>query len=316
MIPNVRVGLSSQRIAVIVPSYRRTSDLARCLASLTAQTRLPDQVLVVARADDTPTWDVARAAPSSLPITIVSVQRPGVVAALNAALDLIAADLVAFTDDDAAPRADWLARIESHFAADPTLGGLGGRDWIFQHDRFEDGSEQVIGKVSWFGRCIGNHHLGVGPPREVDVLKGVNMTFRAAALAGVRFDDRLRGGGAQVANELGVSLAVKRRGWKLVYDPHVAVDHFPSVRHDEDQRNTFSAIAIRNAAFNETLLLCGHFGWLRRMSFMAWALLIGHHASPGIVQWLRLLRTDASQATLRLSAVLAGRLDGFRAARR
>lgn len=308
--------MSAQRIAVVVPSYKRPLDLTRCLTAIAAQTRRPDQVLVAARADDAPTWAVARDAPAALPITIVSVSTAGVVAALNAALERVSADLVAFTDDDAAPRPDWLARIAAHFDADPRLGGLGGRDWVFQCGRLEDGSERVVGMVSWFGCCIGNHHLGVGPPREVDVLKGVNMTFRTGALTGIRFDERLRGTGAQVANELGVSLAVKRQGWKLVYDPSVAVDHFPAGRYDEDQRSTFSTVAIRNAVFNETLLLCGHFGWLRRVSFMAWAVLIGHRAWPGVAQWLRLLRTDASHATLRLSAVLAGRLDGYWAARR
>ena len=308
--------MSVDRIAVIVPSYKRPLDLERCLAALAVQTRLPGQVLVVARVDDAPTWRAARAALAVLPVTIVGVAAAGIVAALNAALERVTADLVAFTDDDAAPRPDWLARIAQHFAADARLGGVGGRDWVFQHGRLEDGAAGIIGKLSWFGRCTGNHHLGAGPPREVDVLKGVNMAFRAAALEGVRFDERLRGAGAQVGNELGVSLAVKRRGWKLVYDPAVAVDHYPADRHDEDQRNSFSTAAIHNAVFNETLLLCGHFGRARRALFMAWALLVGNHASPGIAQWLRLLRKDGPCATRRLAAALAGRVDGFRAARR
>jgi cellulose synthase/poly-beta-1,6-N-acetylglucosamine synthase-like glycosyltransferase len=310
------MALSALRIAVIVPSYKRPRDLGRCLAALAMQSRAPEQVLVVARVEDTATWDAARAGAGRLPLTIVAVATTGVVAALNAALMHVAADIVAFTDDDAAPRPEWLARVAVHFAADERLGGLGGRDWIHQHGRIEDGQEAVIGRLSWFGRCIGNHHLGCGPPREVDVLKGVNMAFRAAALHGVRFDERLRGAGAQVGNELGVSLAVKRRGWKLVYDPSVAVDHYPSMRHDDDQRNTFSPAAIRNAVFNETLLLCGHFSLPRRALFMLWALAIGNHASPGIAQWLRLLRSGVRRATARLVATLAGRVDGFRAARR
>jgi cellulose synthase/poly-beta-1,6-N-acetylglucosamine synthase-like glycosyltransferase len=304
------------RVAVIVPTYRRPQDLARCLEALARQQRPAEQVVVVARAEDEASWSILRGAPEGgLRLTPVMVTSAGVVAALNAGLDAVDADIVAFTDDDAAPRPDWLRQIVAHFAADPGLGGLGGRDWIFQHGRFEDESRQVVGRISWVGRCVGNHHLGAGPPRDVDVLKGANMSFRTRSLDGIRFDERLRGGGAQVGNELGVSLAVKRRGWQLRYDPRVAVDHYPAVRHDEDRRNAFSDEAVRNAAFNETLLLAEHFGRLRAWAFLGWALLVGDHAAPGVLQWLRLLLTRRDTATRRFLATLSGRIAGWRAAR-
>jgi cellulose synthase/poly-beta-1,6-N-acetylglucosamine synthase-like glycosyltransferase len=305
----------AHRICVVVPTYRRPEHLARCLESLARQIREPDQVLVIVRADDAASWALLRRpCPFALPLTIVTVTLGGVVAALNAALDSVEADLVAFTDDDAAPRAEWLQGIERHFAADPLLGGLGGRDWVYQHGRLEAGQRNVVGRVTWYGRCIGNHHLGVGPPREVELLKGVNMSFRRAALAGIRFDSRLRGSGAQVGNEMGICMAVRRRGWKLVYDPDLAVDHFPAVRHDEDRRNAFSVEAIRNAVFNETLLLYEHFGALRRFAFMTWAMLVGTRAAPGLLHWMIQLAERRPTATSRFKAALGGRLHGWRAA--
>lgn len=301
-------------IAVIVPTYRRPSDLLRCLQALRTQRRPADQLIVVMREDD----EVTRAAlrrtdPTDL--TVVMVTTGGVVAALNAGLQVAHADLIAFTDDDAAPRPDWLLRTASHFLHGAHLGGVGGRDWVHQHGRLEEGAERTVGRITWFGRCIGNHHLGVGPPREVDALKGVNMTFRARALAGVRFDERLRGAGAQVCNELGVSLAVKRRGWKLLYDPQIEVDHYPARRHDVDQRNVFSEEALYNATFNETLLLCEHFGAWRRAVYLCWAFAIGHRASPGLLQWLRLLVIEPLTAGARLRVTRRARLAGFRASR-
>lgn len=312
--PHAGAATGAPRIAVIVPSYRRPRDLARCLAALAAQERAPRDVIVVARHDDAATHAVLRE-PPALPLRVVTVVEPGVVAALNAGLRVVAADIVAFTDDDAAPRPDWLRRIAAHFAEDAALGGLGGRDWIHQRGALEDGAHSVVGRIGWFGRCRGNHHLGSGAPREVDVLKGVNMAFRTRALDGISFDTRLRGSGAQVANELGVSLAVRRAGWKLLYDPAVAVDHFPAERHDEDRRDGFSADAVANAAFNETLLLAEHFGRLRRLAFMAWALAIGHRAAPGALQWARLLALQPRTATPRFLATLRGRLAAFGADR-
>jgi GT2 family glycosyltransferase len=303
-----------QRIAVVVPTYRRPAELARCLDAIARQRRGADQIIIVVREGDEATRSVLQAAdPHGRRLTVVVVQAGGVVAALNAGLAAAEAGIIAFTDDDAAPRPDWLRQIAARFAADLHLGGVGGRDWVHQHGRLEDASRSVVGRITWYGRCIGDHHLGVGPCREVDALKGVNMAFRARALAGVRFDTRLRGTGAQVCNELGVSLAVKRRGWRLAYDPQIAVDHYPAVRHDEDQRNTFSIEAIYNAAFNETLLLCGHFGSWRRSVFIVWALAVGHHASPGLLQWLRLAVREPRTATARLGAAWRARIAGWRA---
>jgi len=315
MIPGAQKS-DGQRIAIIVPTYRRPNDLSRCLDALRHQRRPADQFIVVVREDDEPTRALLqRVDPDGSWISMVRVRAGGVVAALNAGLAVVNADIVAFTDDDAAPRPDWLEEIAARFLADPQLGGVGGRDWVHHHGQIEDGARSIVGHITWFGRCIGHHHLGVGPSREVDVLKGVNMSFRTRALAGVSFDTRLRGTGAQVWNELGVSLAVKRRGWRLVYDPQIAVDHYPAARHDEDQRDGFSSQAVHNATFNETLLLCEHFPPWRRLVYILWAFSIGHRASPGLLQWLRLRLTEPRTATARFRATWSARVQAWRTAR-
>lgn len=311
--PEPRRAPSATSIGVIVPTYRRPADLRRCLAALAAQKRPAEQLVVARREDDEATCGVIREMRTTgITIKEVCVTSPGVVAALNAALDVVSTDVVAFTDDDAAPRPDWLLRMEARYAADPALGGVGGRDWVHQQGRTEDGSERTVGRVTWWGRCIGNHHLGAGPPRDVDALKGVNMSFRAAALAGIRFDTRLLGAGAQVFNELGVSLAVRRRGWRLLYDPEIAVDHYPSIRHDADKRNVFARQVVYDTAYNETLLISEHLGPMRRYVFLVWAFLVGHHASPGLAQWIRLLIREPRTATARVQATVAARISAWR----
>ena len=304
------------RIAVIVPTYRRPQELKRCLEALASQLRRPDQLIVVTRQGDEATQLVLQYAdPDGSWLTVAKVQAGGVVAALNAGLAMVHADVVAFTDDDAAPRRDWLLQIGARFTLDARVGAVGGRDWVHHHGRLVDGAQRVVGRLTWYGRCIGHHHLGVGPPREVDALKGVNMSFRARALEGVSFDTRLRGSGAQVWNELGVSLAVKRCGWRLVYDPQISVDHYPAARHDEDQRDRFCYEAVQNAAFNETLLLSEHFGRWRRLVYIIWAFGIGHRAAPGLLQWLRLQFMEPRTATARLRATWTARVHALRAVR-
>lgn len=43
-------------ISVLIPTYRRPKDLARCLEALKKQKRVPDEVLVIVRNTDAETW--------------------------------------------------------------------------------------------------------------------------------------------------------------------------------------------------------------------------------------------------------------------
>ncbi len=299
-------------IAVIVPTYRRSQDLARCLEALQNQTRSPDEVIVVIRDTDTQTWSfIAGFNPKQLPLRTVKVTVTGVVAAMNTGLDTATADIVAFTDDDAAPHKDWLARIESHYLTDERIGAVGGRDWVYHGTYLEDGTSQTVGQVRWFGRVIGNHHIGTGEAREVDVLKGVNMSFRRSAIAGWHFDKRMKGTGAQVHFELAFSLKLKRAGWKLIYDPQIAVNHYPANRFDEDQRRSFNPIAFANAVHNETLALLEYFSPLQKLAFLFWATIVGTREAMGFIQWLRFLPSEGLLAGKKLLASWRGRWQGL-----
>jgi len=295
-------------ISVVIPSYRRPKDLARCLDALKKQKLPADEVLVVVRDTDTETWTFVQTLnPEFLLLRTATVSESGVVAAMNAGMDAASGDIIAFTDDDATPHTDWLERIEAHFLSDSNIGGVGGRDWVYHGTELEEGEREVVGQVQWFGRVIGGHHLGVGEAREVDVLKGVNMSFRRSAIDQMHFDPRMRGTGAQVHFELAFSLALKRAGWKLIYDPKVAVNHYPAQRFDEDQRNKFNDIALINAVHNETLVLLENLPSTRRTAFVFWATFVGTRDAPGFLQWLRFLPKEGTLAGQKLLASLRGR---------
>ncbi|XZN91550.1 MAG: glycosyltransferase family 2 protein [Microcoleus sp.] len=296
------------KISIVIPSYCRPKDLARCLDALKQQKRPADEVLVVVRDTDIETQAFIQTFnPEFLPLRTATVKVSGVVAAMNVGMDAACGDIIAFTDDDAAPHTDWLERMEAHFLSDSNIGGVGGRDWVYHGTKLEEGEREIVGQVQWFGRVIGGHHLGVGEAREVDVIKGVNMSFRRSAIAQMHFDPRMRGTGAQVHFELAFSLALKRAGWKLIYDPKVAVDHFPAQRFDEDQRNKFNDIALLNAVHNETLVLLENLPSTRRTAFVFWATLVGTRDAPGLLQWLRFLPKEGSLAGQKLVASLRGR---------
>ncbi len=294
-------------ITVIIPTYRRPNDLCRCLEALKRQERPADQIIVTVRDSDGETAAFLRSynhAP--LPLHIVRVSVPGVLAAMTAGLEEAEGEIIALTDDDTAPYPDWLRRIEAHFAADPKAGGVGGRDW----QPVERGNRTTVGKIQWHGRVVGNHHLGAGAAREVDVLKGANCAYRAEPLKRIGFESRLRGGGAQVHWELALGLAMRQAGWKLIYDPAVAMDHFIAQRFDADQnlRGIFNAEGIQNSAYNETLILLSYFPPLRRTVFLLWAFLIGTKGEPGPLQVPRLLARRDRHVWSRSRATYVGRL--------
>ena len=300
------------KITVIVPTYRRPKDLSRCLEALKKQTRPADELLVVVRNTDAETWIFLETFTSeTLPLRTVTVSAPGAIAAMNAGLDAASGEIVSFTDDDAAPHTDWLARIEPHFLSDSRVGGVGGRDWVYHGTDLVEGAKEVVGQVQWFGRAIGNHHLGVGEAREVDVLKGVNMSFRWTAIKNKHFDQRMQGTSAQIHHEIEFCLALKKAGWKLIYDPKVAVDHHTGQRFDEDQRNKFNPIAMKNIVCNETLALLEHLPSTRRVVFLTWAILVGTRGAPGFVRWLQFLPSQGDLATQKLQASLQGRKQGW-----
>ena len=300
------------KITVIVPTYLRPQDLERCLTALKQQTRPVDELLIIVRDRDRETWQfLENFDRGALPLQPVTVTAAGVIAAMNIGLEAATGDIVAFTDDDAAPHVDWLKKIEAYYLADEQIGGVGGRDWIYQGAQLEDGARPVVGKLQWFGRLIGNHHMGIGAGREVDVLKGVNMSFRRKAIADLRFDQRMRGSGAQVHFEVIFSLTLRQKGWKLIYDPQIAVDHFPAQRFDEDQRNAFNAQASVNAIHNETVALLEYLPPLQKIIFLIWAIAIGTRVSFGLLHWLRFVSRDGDVARQKLWASWRGRWQGF-----
>ncbi|GBO52849.1 hypothetical protein APA_650 [Pseudanabaena sp. lw0831] len=300
------------KISVIVPTYQRPLDLTRCLTALKQQIHLMDELWVIVRDTDRETWQFLETFDRGiLPLHTATVTAVGVIAAMNIGLESATGDIVAFTDDDAAPHPDWLKRIEAYYLADEKVGGVGGRDWVYLGTKLEEACQPVVGKLQWFGRMTGNHHIGIGEGREVDMLKGVNMSFRRKAIADLRFDQRMRGSGAQVHFEVGFSLALKKQGWKLIYDPQIAVDHFPAQRFDEDQRNSFNIQASINEVHNETVAILGYFSPLRRLVFVIWAIAIGTSDAFGLLQWLRFLPKDEDLARQKLWACWRGRWQGW-----
>jgi GT2 family glycosyltransferase len=313
-------------VSVVVATYKRMDHLIECLAGLRKQTRPADEVIVVVHDSDEETGRlVEQTAAQWSALRCVRVDRDGLVAACNQGLAASRAAIVAFVDDDAVPSANWLDGIVRTFEGDERIVGVGGRDMVVADGRVVEATRRSslgrssdaleVGRIQWFGRMIANHHVGTGQARDVDVLKGVNMSFRRAAVAAHGFDERLRGRGSQVHSELSICLPLRRQGLRLVYDPGIVVYHYPAPRPHGDRRDDLGGEAMFAAAHNEALAILEHFGPLQRLLFMAWGFAVGVTHSPGLAVLARDLIDGRPASWARFAAAQRGRLAAWRTLR-
>ena len=299
-------------ISVIIPTYKRPKDLAKCLKGLEKQRRKADEVLVIIRNSDKETWNFFEDNKFLLNIKKIKINIPGQVAALNVGLNTTKGEIITITDDDCIPHKNWLELIEKHFNSDSKIGAVGGKDNLFHNNKFINGKKEKIGKITWYGGLKGYHHLGFGKPREVDHLKGANISFRKEAIKNIYFDKRLKGKGAQVRNDTSICLRLKKLEWKIVYDPNIIVDHHMAVRYEENKRGNFNWTAVEEGAYNETLVLLEYLKPLNKVAYLFYSLFIGNIFTPGIIQCLRILPREKVYALLRLFAAYKGRWEGFK----
>jgi glycosyltransferase involved in cell wall biosynthesis len=294
-------------IDVVIPTYRRPELLTRCLAALHSQQQPAARLIVVVRPDDLSGQRAACEAAAGDRLRVVEVQAQGVIAAMTAGVAASSAPVIAFTDDDASPRSDWLLRIATHFE-DRTVGGVGGRDVV----RGEEGPlTSSVGRFTRLGKLIGNHHLGFGQARDVEVLKGVNMAFRADALA-LPGEGLLRGDGAQVDFEVLTCGWARQQGWRLIYDPAILVDHEGAPRYGADQRVQLTPESIFDAAYNSIVAVaavgCGT--PLRRIVY---PLIVGSRDRPGVIRGLVALARSERDVLARVRPTLSGRVAALQA---
>lgn len=110
--------------SIVIPTHNRVRLLLDCLEALLQQTLPAHEIIVV---DDGSTDNTATMVQAKFPMVIYLHQsNTGPAAARNRGLAIAAAEFVAFTDDDCAPPANWLARLADGFRRHPVVIGVGG----------------------------------------------------------------------------------------------------------------------------------------------------------------------------------------------
>jgi glycosyltransferase involved in cell wall biosynthesis len=172
-------------ITTIVCAYNESSLLPACLFSLLAQTRPPDEILVVNNASTDGTGAVARAIAG---VRVVDEPRKGLVVAREAGRQAASGDLLAYVDADCRVPLQWLERVEARFAARDGLVGVTGPyrfyDWDWSGRVLVRAYDMLVAPPT---HAFLHHALGIGA-----ILYGGNFAVRRDALERIGgFDCRI-----------------------------------------------------------------------------------------------------------------------------
>ena len=166
------------RFSVIVCAHNEARYLSACLHSLLAQSRLPDEILVVNNASTDATRAVALQIPS---VRVVDEPRKGLVAARETGRRAATGDVLVYLDADCRAPLTWLERIERRFLRAPDLLALSGPYRYYDWD--------------WWGRLlIRAYDFTLAPATQLlckyilrlgTIFYGGNFAVRARALEAI-----------------------------------------------------------------------------------------------------------------------------------
>lgn len=304
-------------ISVVVPTYMRPDYLGRCVASLLAQSRLPDEIVIVSRnTDDATNRKIAELSVGISRVTEFAhelVSEAGFLPPIRKGLTLAHHSIVAFLDDDAEAHADWIQRLLAGYTS-PEVAGVGGRYVNFGDDgKLASYPAAVkVGKVYWYGRSVGNMYRDVTfkKPVEVDFLIGGNMSFRRSVLERVEFDPLLNDNVA-FHWEIDVALQVKRMGFRIMFDPALRVNHYNAPRPVVGMRSV-NAEGSYWSNFNYAYIMMKHLPTYGKLAYVLFSFLVGGTRSSGVLhltyQYLKRSKVDWKHDIL---PSLSGRVAGL-----
>jgi glycosyltransferase involved in cell wall biosynthesis len=165
-------------LTVIVCAHNEARYLSPCLHSLLAQTRLPDEILVINNASTDETRAVAQQIPE---VRVVDEPRKGLVVARETGRRAARGDVLVYLDADCRAPLTWLERIARRFLADHRLIALSGPyrfyDWDWWGRTLVRAYDVTLAPAT---QLLVKHVLRIGT-----IFYGGNFAVRREALARV-----------------------------------------------------------------------------------------------------------------------------------
>jgi len=306
------------KLTVAIPTYRRPEYLRKAFSSVLAQTRLPDEILLISRSDDRLTNEVIdkiiNGVDNSIAIRNPQVTEPGFLPPVIRAIDEAGGDILILLDDDAEAHFDWLEKIEKYYQQ-LDVAGVGGRCINYFSGVLQKYPiAKRVGHLSWFGRSVGNMYCDCAfeGPVDVDFLIGGNLSYRLALLRQCKPDLRI-GNNVAFHWEMDVGQQIKRLGYHILFDPSIKVDHHSAPREIDGMRSV-NYQGTYWSSYNYAFLMRKHLTLPGFYAYLIYSFIIGGSGSPGLAYCIySILRGRPLSWRNCVMASLYGRLDGIRA---
>jgi len=244
---------SPTTITVAISTRDRPGALDRCLASLAAGARRPEEIVVVDQSADQETSRVAaRWRDSDLTILYERNEARGLGVAQNVAFARASHPIVAVLDDDCVADTNWLHVVASRMGDRLDLDGVTGR--VLPLDAAGARTLPVSSRISVVRREFSGRAL----PWEVG--SGNNFAVRREALRRVGGCDERLGPGSPAQGGVDMDLfhRLLRGGSRILYEPDAIVYHERQTRDERRARRPMygrgmgAAIALWHRAGDAT----------------------------------------------------------------
>ncbi len=199
-------------VSVVVPARNDAAHLARCLRLLAAQTRPPDEVVVVDNASQDGTADVARAAGARVVFEPVR----GIPPAAAAGYDAARGDVVVRCDADSLPGPGWIAGLLAALGSRPDVVAVAGPG------RFQGLPPALAGLLS--ALYIGLYVVSTAAALAHPPLFGTNMAMRRSWWLQVR--DRVHRHDPELHDDLDLSFRLDP-AHRILFVPELSVGMSP-----------------------------------------------------------------------------------------
>ncbi len=179
------------KISVIIPTKNRAADLSQTLASVLAQTRMPDELIVVDQSFEKPV-DTSGASEAVRIAHIWNPQINGLPMARNVGFAASTGDIICFLDDDVSLDCAYFRAMERAFQDYEDVAGLTGRLTEAGRDPFWRGLKATVFRHR-FLRDRRHRLASLKEQIQVTLLPGCSFAVRRAVLERFQFDSDLKG---------------------------------------------------------------------------------------------------------------------------
>src|SRR5437763_1883242 len=205
----------SPRVSVIVPVHRETPAFERCVREVLDLADPDVELIIVTDRPLTRPLDRARVVVTGSQTDTSPAEKR------DAALATATGEICAFIDDDAYPRADWIAKIRARLA-DPTVDAVGGPGVTVPDSPWRERAGGAFYESRLGSGSLRRRFVAHGEVSDTDDWPAYNFAVRTAALRDIGGWGTTFYGGEDTA----VCLALVAAGHRIVYDPEVVVYHF------------------------------------------------------------------------------------------